>query len=216
MEMMVPKEIADQPPQFLQWARTLLVESPDQLTQANDGLRRIKEAAKRTEEFFKPMKRAADEAKKKILDAERQLTGPLNEAEAACKGAISSYLQAEERKRLEEQQRLQAQADEEARRQREALEKRAAQAKRPETQQRHLEAAQAIQAPVVHIAPSIPKVDGLVTRKIWKARVVDATQVPREFLTVNEKALDAYAKATKGSAQVPGVMFYEEQQLASR
>jgi hypothetical protein len=39
--------------------------------------------------------------------------------------------------------------------------------------------------------------------------------VPREWLTINQQALDAFAKASKGSVPVAGVEMYEETGLAS-
>ena len=76
--------------------------------------------------------------------------------------------------------------------------------------------AQAVVAPVVTLAPAAPRVEGVQTRKTWKARVVDAALVPREFLTVNQAALDAFAKAVKGATPVAGVEFYEDATLAIR
>jgi len=78
------------------------------------------------------------------------------------------------------------------------------------------EQAAMVAAPVIQVAQAAPKVDGASTRKTWKARVVDETNVPREFLMVNEKALDAYAKATKGKFAVGGVEFYEQESMAIR
>lgn len=78
-------------------------------------------------------------------------------------------------------------------------------------------AAQAQAAPIsTYVAPAMEKPKGAAIRKVWKARVIDAALVPDQFKTINEKALDAYAKSMKQDAKVPGVEFYSEDSLAIR
>jgi len=211
-----PADLEQECPAFLVWAKALNVSGPAEYQIAADNLKDIKSALKRVEDFFKPMKKSADETKRKILDAERKLTVPLNEAEQLAKQAMLAYQRAEDAKRLAEQRKLQAEADERARREREALAKKAAAAKKPETRERYQEAAAAVVAPVVSVASQTPAVTGLTTRKVWKARVVDAAKVPRDFLAVDERKLDQYAKAMRDAASVPGVEFYQEEILASK
>jgi hypothetical protein len=147
---------------------------------------------------------------------EKSYTDRLDAVERKIKSAVLVYDRAQEEIRRAEQRRLQAEADERARRERERLEKEAARLKTPELKEERLAQAQAIVAPVVEVAQIAPKVEGVSTRKTWKARVIDAGQVPREFMTVNETALNAYARATKGKMPVAGVEFYEEESLAVR
>lgn len=69
------------------------------------------------------------------------------------------------------------------------------------------------------IAPTViresPKVQGVTMRTRWKSRVVDAQAVPREYMVVNEKALDDIATATKGALKIPGVEFYGVSEVSS-
>ena len=76
------------------------------------------------------------------------------------------------------------------------------------------EQAAQVFAPVIEVAKVAPTVAGTATKKTWAAKVVNAALVPREFLVVNEKALDAFAKATRGSAVVAGVEFFEVTSLS--
>lgn len=62
----------------------------------------------------------------------------------------------------------------------------------------------------------MPVVQGISTRTLWRARVIDAKLVPDEYKIVNDKMLQDIAKATKGKVAVPGVEFYSEQILAQR
>lgn len=65
-------------------------------------------------------------------------------------------------------------------------------------------------------AAQATKAQGLSAREAWTFRVTDPALVPREFLTVDEKALAAYARAKKGTASVPGVEFFSEAVIAVR
>ncbi len=139
-----------------------------------------------------------------------------------------------ERMRLEQEAARQRQIEEEARAKAEAARRAAEEANAAERARllREAEAAErkaaaaavkveakveqaaSVTAPVVEVSTVTPKIEGSSVRKTWKARVTDIAQVPREYLIVNQQALDAFAKATKGSVKLPGVEFYEEQSLA--
>jgi hypothetical protein len=166
--------------------------------------------------FFAPIKQKAHEAWKAITEKEKYFTNKLDGFENTAKRAILTFDQAEEEKRFAEQRRLQAVADEQARKEREKLEKEAAKLKTPELKEARLEAAAAVTAPVIEIAQTAEKQKGEATKTTWKARVINAALVPREYCVPNEKELDAIAKATKGSKQIPGVEFYTEQTLSMR
>lgn len=185
-------------------------------TGALEICKRIKEQKTAVVNHFAEIKSKAYSAWKAIVAKEKSYTDRLDAVERKIKSAVLVYDREQEAIRRAEQRRLQAEADERARRERERLEKEAARLKTPELKEERLAQAQAVVAPVVEVAPIAPKVEGVSTRKTWKARVVDAGQVPREFMVVNETALNAYARATKGKMPVAGVEFYEEESLAVR
>lgn len=195
-------------------AGSILIDSPETYTGAIDFLKEVKGAQKRVSDFFAPMKTAAYDAWKAICSREKEVLGPLTEAESEVKRKALTYQREEERKRAEEERRLQAEADEAARKERERLEKKAAKLKTPEKREALLEEAKTIEAPVISIASRAQKVVGVATRKIWRARITDEKAIPREWLVPNEKALNEFAKATKGKMVVPGVEFYAEENLA--
>lgn len=216
LEIQTPADLADEAPGFLGWARQLTVTDAETFADAGERLKEIKGALNRAAAFFKPMKQKADATKKAILDAEKELTVPLQEAEQLCKRAMLTYQQAEEEKAQAEARRIQAEADEKARREREALERKAAAAKKPETQQRYAEAAAQVTAPVVQVASAAPKLNGVAVVKTWRAQVVDPLKVPREFLLVDEKKLDQYARTMKENAKVDGVRFYQDATMSAK
>ena len=77
------------------------------------------------------------------------------------------------------------------------------------------EAAASVVANAVTVASVAPEIRGQSIRVTWKARVVDAAKVPREWLVVNQQALDAFARSTRGAVAVAGVEMYSENVLAS-
>ena len=140
---------------------------------------------------------------------------PLQDAESTLKRNLLTFHNEQERIRQEEQRKLQAAADEAARKERARLEREAAKLKTPELREERMAQAAAVIAPVVSVASVAPVVSGQSIRKTWTAKVVNAAIVPREWLVVNYKALDGFAKATRGAIPVAGVEFTEVSSLAS-
>ena len=189
------------------------------------------EGGRRVDEFFKPplnfLKEAEAAAKTKLLGYQEE----------------QRRIAAEEQKKLEEKARKEREALEaKARQERERADAEAAEIKRKADEARQsgdlaqavtlqhqatklvekseakaetlLSKASSVVAPKVEAY--IPPVVGQSSRTIWKARVVDAALVPREYLVVNEKMLDQVAGATKGKLTVPGVEFFSEQIMSAR
>lgn len=69
--------------------------------------------------------------------------------------------------------------------------------------------AEAAVAPVIRVAEP-EKTKGFAQRDNWKARVINADIVPRDWLIPDIEGLNKYAKAIKGGRTVPGVEFYNE------
>ena len=196
-------------------ASAIVIATPEQYSGASDFLKSVKAAQKKVVEFFAPLKTKAHEAHKAITTTESTTLKPLTEAEATIKRKMLAYATEQDRIRQEAERKLQAEADAQARKEREALEKKAASMKTPEKQQEYMEAAAAVVAPVVTVASTTPVIAGQSIKKQWRAYVKDVKLVPREFMVVNESALQAFARATKGSVQVSGVEFREEPILSS-
>lgn len=89
----------------------------------------------------------------------------------------------------------------------------------PELMETHLDLVEVLAQPVAPIVTH-EKVSGVVTKEVWKARVVDVALVPDKYITrtvakEQMKILDAIAKATKGPSDIPGVEFYVDVQVAA-
>lgn len=196
-------------------ASAITVKTPEQYAEASDFLKAVKGAQKRVTDFFGPMKSKAHEAWKAITTTEAATLKPLQDAEAQVKRVLVTYQTEQEAIRQAEQRRLQAAADEAARKERERLEAAAAKLKTPELREARMEQAAAVIAPVVTVAAVTPVIAGQSLRKTWKARVVNEAIVPRAWLVVNQSALDAFARSTKGAVKVDGVEMFEDVTMAS-
>lgn len=221
---------------FADWAQSLVIQTIDERERAINELKGWKGYRSRIVAFFnegadgKPgIKPSAYATWKTICDAESAALKAGDQAEKAGKEAILVFDREQEVKRLAEQRRLQAIADEQARKEREKLEVRAEKAEekgKDEKAEALREQAAEIVAPVVQVAAAIPKVEGITTRKIWKARVInmnalveaaqDQNSVARSFLVFNEKVANSFAASTKGTIFIPGICFEPEDSLAIR
>jgi len=180
----------------------------------------IKRRAKDVTEYWKEPKEAAKAAHQKIVDLEKAMLKPLNEAEATIKQKMVAYQAIEAQKR--------AAAEAEARRlQQEERERMLAQAIEAEKSgdavaaEMNLAMASIVEDMAAPVVAAAPKVDGISTRKVWKARVIDPAQVPImangfEIRPIDMKMLNSIATTGKGKVQIPGVEFYEDTVLGVR
>jgi len=154
-------------------------------------------------EVFTDVLREIKSNLKKLEDAEKSVTGPINESLRIFRSWFAPGKElarkAEaliKRKILEGDQRRRLAAAEAARAVQEAL------------------AAGDTKTAIVQHARIQPveKVDGLTTRKTWQATVINADLIPREFLSVDMSKVKAEMKAQLGmhpdeTPVVPGVKF---------
>jgi hypothetical protein len=176
-------------------------------------------------------KRRAEAQRKALVDERDRMEAPLVEAEGVLKRGLLRFEAAQEEARLAEERRLQVEARERA----EALTLEAAAALEAEgtatgdaamVQEAHDILAQPIEAPVVSVARSVPKVEGISYRDAWKAhdavdvlalaKEVAAGRAPTTFLVPNMTAINQWARATKGTVQIPGVRVVNDRQVAAR
>jgi hypothetical protein len=192
-------------------ARSILtVESRGDYEATVSVLRDLKTVYQRAMDFFEPMRKAADEAKKRVLEARAKITDPLAVEEGRLKRLGSIFLQADARRRNEQEAKLLA----EQRRLEERSREKQAKAldKAGET-----EAAAGIRAQPIQVAPIIvekPKVEGSAERTVWKFEVIDASLIPREFMRPDEQAIGGYVRSARERASIPGVRVYSESSMA--
>jgi len=180
-------------------------------------------------EYHEPLKKKAKEAWQAIVDAEKSLVAPLDEADKLLEAKRITYFTVQEQKRREEQRRL----DEEARKQEE--ERKLQEATAAEQSGAAPEDVDAIVespsiAPPPAAAPTVVKTEGVSIRTTWKAALM--TPESKNFLLLvkhiaktpellgllklDGSALNAMARAQKALLKLPGVRVYQEKSEAVR
>jgi len=176
---------------------------------AAEFLKNIKSSQKQVKDFFAESKQKAAEAHKAICANENSMLKPLQESEALLKDKMSAFWIAQEKIRTEAERKA---ADAAAKLNAAALE--AVEAGDEEKAQK-LAMESAMKAAEVQVsAPQ--KVSGISVREVWKWEVTDINAVPREYLVVNEQALNGIAKSAKDTLPIPGIRFYAEKSIAAR
>lgn len=194
-----------------------VIDSPEKANEAGEVIKLAAKYKAQVEADLGPLKAQTHAAWKKVCDLINKHTS--FEAEATkLKSRVAAYLTAEREKALAEQRRLEAEARAEAERKaQEERDRLIQQAAEMEAQgmnraaERTLAEAERVEAAPIQVqaTPKVEatKVAGLATRDNWSAKLIDITKVPAEYLMFDQKAADAFARATKGTKQVPGIEF---------
>lgn len=194
---------------------TYAVTNADDYERAAEDLARVKGAARKLDDLRKATVAPLNLQVKGINGFFGTYTDQLDAIEQTIKEHVGAWV-VSERKRVAAEQ---AKADEAARKERERLASQAAAAEaagKMERAEQLQQRASTVVAPVMQPKVSTAKGLGMAVRMVWKSRVRDASKVPRQFLMVDEAKLAAYAGAMKDSAEVEGVEFYQEAQVAGR
>ena len=180
----------------------------------------VKAKYKELDEKRKGITKPMDAAKKAVMDVYKPKLDLLSDTEKSIKKMMLDYTDEQGKKAIDEQKRLQELADKETERQKKLLDARIEKAEasgktdKVEELQAKKEDITPVFVPV--ISPQITQPKSVSYKMKWSARVIDETLVPREYLIVNQQALDKIAVATKGSLKIAGVEFISEKTLASK
>lgn len=184
----------------------------------------------RYDETINPLKEAENLYKKAILDWDDAEEKRIAEENRKAREEAERKAKAEEdrkRKEKEEQERQWREKEEKARKEREEAERKAREAKseqeRKEAEERAKKLKQeeekaaakaeerAQQAQEISVAPEVApiqqaqKTSGQSYRKKWSGLVTDPTLVPRAYLMIDQKKIDASIQAMDGEIQIAGV-----------
>lgn len=202
-------------------AKALQIADEAGFRRAAEMLTGIKALRARIEETFGPIIKKAHSAWQEAIKQRRQHEDPLTAAEATIKIGIARYQAEGDRRRRDEERRLAEiarKADEDAR-----LEE----AERLEAAGELELAERVIEAPSIAPTPILPpavKVDGVVTRKIWRAEVTDVRALCKAvaegtaavtLVEPNRPALNKMAVALKEGFAVPGCRAVAETSVAA-
>jgi hypothetical protein len=172
----------------------------------------IKIAQKDVEISFNPIVDKAHQAHKEAIGQRDKYLKPLLHAEVLVKNRIKEFLTEQERQRRERELKIQREAEEKAEKERQKLLEQAKKAEKmgDDWKANDLREQAEYVSPVINIQENNIKTEGMVKKTTWKALVTDINLVPREYMVINQTALDGLARATKGTLQLPGVKFVEE------
>lgn len=211
-------------------ANGLAVITNEVYTVAADMLKNIKALRQLIADTFDPHVQRAHQAHKALVAEKAKAEAPLTEAEAVIKRKMVTYSTEQERIRreAEEQARAAALKAEEDRRLAEASALAAlATATGDESYAAEAEAIiQApIEAPAVTVKSTMPVAAGISYRETWaavvtsKARLIEFVAANPDYLNlldVNATAVNALARALKGTMKIPGLQAQATKTVASR
>jgi uncharacterized protein YdiU (UPF0061 family) len=225
---MQTKELEKEVNGVTQYASDLEIRTQDDSLGAQGILKEIKSREKKVEQFFSEMKQTTYDAWKSVVAKEKAFLDPLATAERTIKNKVVSFENEAQKKRDEEARIAQAKADAIARKEREALEekaRKAAEKGNTEKAEALREQAETVVAQPVFSNPEPVQAKGTAFKKTWIAEVTDLPMLlksisegraPLGIISINQSALNAYAKGTKGTMQVPGLKFSERTDMAVR
>jgi hypothetical protein len=174
------------------YTQEMVISDQDQLTEENLLLKDLKAELKAIQEMKESATKPLNESLNTIRSWFRPLEDLGSQAEQYVKGKIAAFILAE-RVKAEEATKLQLVAADNA----------------------DYETLTAL----VEVAPVAPVAKGTSVREVWVARVLDADKVPREYCLVDEKRIQAIARACKSEGalpKIPGVVFEKKAQVTSR
>jgi hypothetical protein len=189
-------------------AKALEIINSETYIKAGSFITTIKEMIKEVEDTFTPICEAAFKAHRLAVEKRDYYLNPLKNAQKSIKGLMNSYDLAEEQKRLEEQRKLEeiARRVEEERKLREAIE--AEEAGEQEVAEAIME--EAVYVPPVVLPKETPKVKGISFRTIWDFEIVNASLLPRQYLTPDLVKIGGVVRSLKDQANIPGVKVFSK------
>jgi uncharacterized membrane protein YqiK len=203
-----------------------IIDSIEKYRASADDVKAIKAKYKELDDTRKSLTAPIEESKKKIIALFKSPLDFLKRAEEAVKKAMVSWQTEQEKIRRAEEARLaeiqrkeaeklQAQAAREAARAESLKTDKAKAAAKAQAEKLEAEAV-AVTSITPVVESSIEEVAGISTRKIWKFKVINADDIPREYMIPDEKFIGQIVRASKGKKQIAGIEIYSEDIIASR
>lgn len=211
-------EIAKDVTSMVQKAGAIVIKTAEEMASATDFLGQIKARQKRIEELRLSFTKPLNEALRNINNEFKKASEPLDKIERQVKMIMTDYHNKEaerirkEQAKIAEKQRLEFEAEQERKRQEIAdsnLTKKAQKEAIKEIKQEEF-----VATPTVVQEKTVASDQGKVTFKsVWKYEVIDEQQIPREYLKVDEVALNKAVKL--GVREIKGVKIYESKEVSA-
>ena len=203
-------------------ASAVVVASEADYAAAGDLTKTVKAMQKQVKEYWDPLRVAAKKTYDDVLAKKKAMLDPLEAAEKILKGKMTDFVLEQERKRKEQEEAMRklAQAEIDRKLDEAAAAETNGDAMGVEFAMAEAEVMQGI-AEAGSIPSQKPKADGVSTSKTWKITGIDDAKVPVSLCgavirPVDEKAVLALIKATKGKIEIPGITFEESVTISVR
>lgn len=194
---------------FVNSAKKNLQDAKDEVAKWIDPAQLMDSTLAQKVKDYERREREAAEAEQRRINEENRIKAA-QQAEVDRKER--ERIAAEERKVKERELEAARKAGEINKREADRLKKEAA----AEEERERIRAAEeakiaAANVPEVKVAPSIPTVAGVPSRRNYKARVINPAKVPQQYWVIDEQALNLAARTAKKVGEIiPGVEFYED------
>ncbi len=175
---------------------------------------------KNIEALFEPICQQRYTRWKKATSTRAEKLAPFEVVKSRASLLVGSYNHEQERLRRAEEARIQEQlrveAEAEAKRQsdenaiQDAIELEAQGDKKGAEAVLNNPAPVAVHVPAVVLPTQVPKAEGVSGSKIWRFRITNEAEIPREYLMVDEKKLGQIVRALKDKTNIAGIEAYPE------
>lgn len=203
-------------------ALRMVVANDEDFAAAGEATKSVKKMQKKVTEYWEPLRVSAKKTYDDVLARKKEMISPLESAEKILKGKMAAYADEQARKRREREEAMRRLAQAEV--DRKLAEAAEAEAAGDAVGMEYAMAEAEVMDDVAKsgkIGAVAPKAAGVSTSKAWKITSIDISQVPTEIAgaiirPVDEKAVMALIKATKGSIKIPGIVYEETVNISVR
>ena len=205
-----------------QAALDISVVSQETYERAGILLREIKGGQSKVKDYWEPMRVSAKEAYDAVLARKKEMLDPMDKAEKILKDKMRVYMAKVEEDRRKREEELRRQAFEEA--QKKLAEAEAARILGDDetAEVARMEASVMENASLtMRVDAEKPKTDGISMVKTWEIVEINPEEVPIsvmgvEIRPVDQKAVMALIKGSKGMVQIPGIKYKETSVVRAR
>jgi hypothetical protein len=212
-------QVKEQAATLEQQAQDYQIVSNTDYEEAAGFLKRVKGAETEVKAYWKPAKDAAAKAHKEICEKEKAMLSICESAEKILKGKMLVYSQKieAERRAAEEEARKAAQAESDRLLAEAAKAEKSGNSMAATVNMAMAEQMESVK-PAVQVAA--PKVTGISTKKVWKARITDEKAVPTYIAGICIRPVDERAllqlHRLNPNVEIAGVEFVQDEILAVR
>ena len=165
------------------------------------------------EAFFNPLCDKANKTHKALTEARKAELDKMTPGDQHLNRQMVDYNLAEEKKRKAEEDRLRREAEKKAEEEQLAAALEAEESGDTEEAEEILEEPVFVPPPVVKAI--VPKVAGQTMTTTWKWKTKDINKIPRQYLKVDEVAINGVVRSLKSNAKIEGIEVYPESSMRS-